>query len=163
MKYRNILLTITLLSVFTIAMSSREQESRPAPEPVKVSGKSLGYFQVGISMTESGSDAITLTAQVLANRPMENSEFQWKLPGNAEVLSGRESGEIDIKKGAQEELSIELSKDKVNEGDQVFLFVYKMVNGERHGVSHSYVFGSNNGREKQLRKQSAEQAPKYFE
>ncbi len=156
--------TILILSLSTLvfSMSEKPKAQTPPAKATKVSGKSLGYFQTSLNKVENGNGDITFVARVLARNAMEDSVFEWKTPEGVSVISGDTNGNTSFNPGEEKTFSIVVDGAEVSENDQFFFFVYKMKNGEKHGVSQTFVYSKDQVSKSQLKKKS-KKTPKYYE
>lgn len=167
MKATFSILLLTSLFVFSAnAMSKKPPEKNKETvekqyQP-KVSGKSLGYHQMGINGQTDSDGNLTLTATVISRLHMADSTFQWKIPKHLKVIAGDLTGDIDMTKGMETTFEITLSKKELLENDQIFFFAYKNKSGERHGGSTSYVYKTQDLTKSGLKK-AVQKKIKYYE
>lgn len=132
----------------------------------KATGKSLGYFQINIKKLDNNNGEITLVADVLPRQDMPDSEFKWKVPDSVKVISGDKSGSLNLTRNTANSIALVISKDSLKAKDQIFFFIYKMKDGERHGGSFSYIHQTENGdiQKSQFKPKGPQKKPKkYFE
>ena len=106
----------------------------------KAAGKSRGPFRVEFSSIKNSDGDLTITATVDAKMSIDLCDVKWTLPENWQILDGDLELQHDFSKDKSLVKTITVKGDKVLGNDQAFLFVSKMQNGERFGVSASYIY-----------------------
>ncbi len=160
MKRISIFTLVLVSTTFAFSMSKKPTKAAQTPVTPKVSGKSLGYFHTVLWSEDNGNGDLKVIAKVVARKEMNDADFQWKVPGNVQVLSGDSSGDAVFAAGEEKVFSIVVSKDNLNEKDQFFFFVYEMKSGERHGTSQSFIYSTQDVSKSQ---QKLKKLPKYYE
>lgn len=156
-------LVIVLIAFSTslgFAMSKKPAET-PKSSP-KVSGKSLGYFHTKMWTEDNGNGDLTLFARVVSRKEMNNSDFKWKLPEGARLISGEQEGQFSFSQGQDKIFSVVVDKASIKDKDQFFFFVYEMKNGEKHGASQNLIYSASDVSKGQL-KGNTKKTPKYYE
>jgi hypothetical protein len=161
---KSLMLFIFLMSPqsFVWAMSKEPKKTSQPQKTITKMGKATGYFNIAIEQVQEDDQTVTYKAQVLSMQTMTGSTFLWKIPDGALITEGEKQGAVDFNKGEVKEFTLHLSKGSLQPKDSLFFFVFKMKGGERHGASHSIVYGDKEVEKSGLRKKS--QKPlKYYQ
>ena len=100
--------------------------------------KLKGYMLLEITPSSPDSSRLLLSANI---EPLENfglAQVEWKVPEHLEVQEGLVQQELELEVGKNYQVTLSLNADDLKERDQIFLFVYKMKNGEKHGTTAAY-------------------------
>jgi hypothetical protein len=93
---------------------------------------------------------------------MQEPQFQWKTPKNVKVVSGALRGSTSLPTDQETFFELTLVADSLQEGDQVYFFVFENNQGERHGISQQYQHSIQGVSKSQMRK-TGSKPPRYFQ
>lgn len=103
----------------------------------------MGHMILEIQPSSPDSSTLLLSAGI---NPLEDfglAQVEWKVPESVSVQEGLVQQQMELKQRQTYRISLTLSVDSLKDGDQIFLFVYKMINGEKHGTTTSYTHHSS--------------------
>lgn len=103
-------------------------------------GKSAGYFQAHLKEITNTSDVLTVQATVTPQRLIDQTVVEWQFPEHLTMVDGDSKSTADFSDNSKKIFEVSFNKDQLKPGDQIFLFVYKMIDGEKHGISESFVY-----------------------
>ena len=128
--------------IFTNQIRSSSNSKRFISER---SGKLKGHMALEIQGSSPDSSTLLLSASI---RPFKNfglAQVEWKVPESVGVQEGLIQQELELSQGQTYKVSLTLNTNHLRNGDHIFLLVYKMVNGEKHGTTVSYTYRSSEG------------------
>ena len=105
--------------------------------------KTRGYLNVSVVEKDRDDTSIRLIATVSPHRDFAGSEIHWQLPENAIILNGDKDLETDLVKEQDQSFELTLDRNSLKDGEKIFVFAYKNVNGERLGTSSLIVYKEN--------------------
>lgn len=108
-------------------------------------GKMRGPMLLNIQSSLPDSSRLLLSASVKPFEDFGLARVEWKVPEHIKIHEGLVQQELELKAGQTYQVQLTLDTEGLKEGDQIFLFVYKMRNAERHGVSTSYTYRPETG------------------
>ena len=126
-------------------------------------GKSKGYFQIKFQSIDNGNGDITLTADIIPRKKMMQTKVRWKLPEHLLIIGGEKTSTLDFQVSQPQQVSITFEKQRLKENDQIILFVTKVMNGENHGASHSFIYHEKNNVESSGIRQKTKKHRKFIE
>lgn len=127
-------------------------------------GKSRSPFQVRFETKTNSDNHLEITATIIsAGHSQGDSHIKWKLPDHWKVIDGLLEDDSDLSKDENRILRITVDAEQMKEKDQAFLFVYRMKNGERYGVSASYVHSNQSENSPKLQKSARKKIRKFLE
>ncbi len=167
MKILVSLILVSLLSACTEGHTQSKNIKFTKPSHSHHQGKSTGHFKANIQLTYDQEESLEFTAQIQRLRSADRALVKWKLPKGAKLIQGQKTHEIDFADSGARVSKILVDKNSIKPGDQIFLFVYKMANGKKIGVSQSILYQPENndveasGHRK--KSQKLKKTPKYYE
>ncbi len=161
------LILISFLSACTDGHTQSKDINFTMPSHSHHQGKSTGHFKANIALTYDEEESLEFTAQIERLRSAERAQVKWKLPEGTQLIRGTKTHEVDFSEPGETVSKILVDKTSIKPGDQIFLFVYKMENGEKIGVSQSFLYQpENNDIEasgNRQKSQKSKKTPKYYE
>lgn len=148
MSKLGILMRLLLLLPLIFATSCTKVDSKVSKHKflesnhphAKKMGKTRSYMQIMIQDVSKNEQTLDLRATVNPSGLFEGAQVEWKLPDSVEVVSGSSTQTLDLQPGHLQELEISLNRENLKDQDQIFLFIYKMKDGERHGSTASFIY-----------------------
>ena len=103
-------------------------------------GKLKSYMDLKIHTSLPDSSSLLLSASIEPFEDFGLAQVEWEIPKHLEVREGLVQQELELKQGQTYQVNLTLNTRQLKSGDQIFLFVYKMENGERYGTTASYTY-----------------------
>jgi len=104
--------------------------------------KVRSYYQVEVKPLNSAAGEVLLQADIMPHSTHPNTHVEWKLPRDMKPRRGSVHATFDAQAGVAGQFQILLDKDQLQEGDQIFVFVYHLIDETRYGLSQSYVYST---------------------
>lgn len=143
MKIFIVLLSLTLISCTQADSKVSEKKHKflhNHPKKQKKLGKLRAYMQMQIEDVSRNDATLDLKATIIGQDQMSNAQLEWRWPKHVEMVSGQKNQTVNIQSGQTQEIDVSFDKNSLKANDQIFLFVYQMKNGERHGGTSSFVY-----------------------
>lgn len=147
MKFFIFLLLLASVSCTNSKHQSSNKNFLTKQSERKSHGKSRGYFQIQIKQKSFTEDVLELEAYIIPTQSFSSAKLIWKLPKGLKVLDGITEQTKDFPAGQTQLLNIKVDAKDIQDKDQFFLFVYKEMDGEKHGGTQSFVFQKSSDNE----------------
>lgn len=105
----------------------------------KPAGKSRGYFHIAMESKPTDDDILELSAVIKATQDFSPTTLEWQIPPHIEIVDGEKSQTTSFTAGESKTVAIKLRTSTIQKGDAIFVFSYKIQDGERYGASSNYV------------------------
>ncbi len=105
-------------------------------------GKLKSYMNLEINPSFPNSSRLLLSANIEPFEDFGLAQVEWEIPKHLEIREGLIKQELELKQGQTYQISLTLDASKLKNGDQIFLFVYKVENREKYGTQASYTYQS---------------------
>lgn len=166
MKLRISILLLLSLNIFACTSQNKERKFLvKKPTHTSKQGKARGYLHANIKEVYQTDEHLTLQVILSPIKSLTGVELKWQLPEHLKLLAGDRTQQVDLTAGQQHISEISVDKDNIQQGDKIFVFATKVMNGERHGATYSYIYRDkvNQKQGLQLKKADSKKSKKILE
>lgn len=156
---------ISLLFIFSFSACTQGQSAQKSKflnshnHDSKKLSKTRGFINLSLEEVSRDETSILLKANISPLRDMSSTFIEWQVPDSAIISEGIEEQNLDLQANQNIESTIRIDKSSLKNGEKIFIFAYKMKDGERHGSSAVLVYDDNTPTESMPSKSSQKISP----